>query len=271
MATAAANGDATRREVSLERVFSRTFGTIRANPVGTLGIAFLFSALPLLLFNYFAQSFRNPEALLRIGIWGFLAGALGGVVLWLALASLTQGALVRATVAHSEGEEASIAESVMAGLRAFVPLMALTLMVLVAEVIGFILLIVPAIILYCILAVASPALVAERIGPIAAMARSRQLTSGARWKVFGISLVVLVVTWVIAATISAVSFQLFGGMQGLAEATFAGKVPFAYFAIQSVGQTLTSCVWSVLASALYVELRDWKDGPRSEALAEVFA
>jgi len=127
------------------------------------------------------------------------------------------------------------------------------------------------VILYCIFAVSAPALVAERIGPIAAMQRSRRLTAGARWKVFAISLIVLVLTWVISATISAVSFQLFGGMQGLAAATFSGRIPLAYFVIQSIGQTLSACVWSVLASALYVELRDWKDGPASEALAEVFA
>jgi hypothetical protein len=271
MATAVPDGDSTRREVSLERVFSRTFGTICSNPVGTLGIAFMFSALPLLLFNYFSQGVRSPEALMRIGMWGFVAGVLGGFVLWLALASLTQGALVRATVAHSEGRESSIAESVIAGLRAFVPLMALTIMVIVVEMAGLVFLIVPGIIFYCVLAVASPALVAEGIGPIEAMWRSRYLTSGARWKVFSISLVVAIGTWVVTTTFSALSFQLLGGMRALAQAAFAGRIPLAYFVVQAIGQTLTSCVWSVLASALYVELRDWKDGPRSEALAEVFA
>lgn len=271
MATTPMDGGDTGREVSFERVFSRTFGTIRSNPVGTLGIAFLFSALPLLLFNYFSQGVRSPEALMRIGIWGFVAGAFGGFFLWLALSSLTQGALVRATIAHSEGRESSIADSVTAGLRAIVPLMALSVMVVVVDMVGLMFLIVPGIIFFCVLAVASPALVAEGIGPIAAMGRSRYLTSGARWKVFGMSLVVAIGTWVFQTTISAVSFQMLGGMQALAQATFSGTIPFTYFLVQSIGQTLTSCVWSVLFSALYVELRDWKDGPRSEALAEVFA
>jgi hypothetical protein len=270
-ATAAPGGDGTRREVSLERVFSRTFGTIRSNPVGTLGIAFTFSALPLLLFNYFSQGARGPEALIRIGTWGSAAGLIVGFIVGVALASLTLSALVRATVAHSEGRESSIAESVIAGLRAFVPLMALTIMATVAELIGFVFLIVPGVIVYCVLAVAAPALVAEGIGPVAAMDRSADLTSGARWKVFGIGLVVGIGTWAVTATFSALSFQMVGGMQALAEATSEGRVPLAYFVIEAIGRTLSSCVWGVLASALYVELRDWKEGPRSEALAEVFA
>jgi hypothetical protein len=239
--------------------------------VGTLGIAFLFSALPLLLFNYLSQSFRSPEALMRLGGWGIVAGAFSGLFLWLALTSLTQGVLVRVTIAHSDGQRSSIADSVIAGLRAFVPLMALTVIVVVAELIGLIFLIVPGIILYCVFAVAAPALVAEGIGPIAAMGRSRYLTAEARWKVFGISLIVAIGTWAVAATISAVSLQVFGGVQALAQATISGKIPLTYFAVQSIGQTLNSCVWGVIASALFVELRDWKDGPRSEALAEVFA
>jgi hypothetical protein len=273
MATTPMDGGGTRREVSLERIFTLTFGTIRSNPVGTLGIAFLFSALPLLAFNYLSQGTRTyPEAMSGLGGWGFVIGALSEIFLWLALTSFTQAAVVRVTVAHSEGRASSIAESIIAALRAFVPLMALTVMVIVAEVGGFVFLIVPGIILYCMLAVASPALVAEEIGPIAAMLRSRDLTSGARWKVFGISLIMAIAGWAVMATIQAISVQIFGGIERLAyEAVLSGSVPLAFYAVHAIGRTVNSCVSSVLASALYVELRDWKDGPRSETLAEVFA
>jgi hypothetical protein len=165
MATTAMDGGGTGREVSFERVFSRTFGTIRSNPLGTLGIAFVFFALPTLLFDYFSQGVGSPDALLKVGEWAFVAWMIGGLALWLALSCLAQGALVRATIAHSEGQGLSIADSVIAGLRAFVPLMALCVMVIVVVVFGFVALIVPGIIFYCMLAVAAPALVAEGIGP----------------------------------------------------------------------------------------------------------
>lgn len=271
MATAAPGLGAVKREVSLERIFSRGFGTIRANPAATLGIAFLFSALPTLVTNYALQGYRSPDFVLRVGVWGMVAGALGAIALWLVLSALTQGALVRATVGHSEGREASFGESVMAGLVSFVPLIALTIIVTLALMVGFILLIVPAIILYCILAVATPALVAERLGPIAAIRRSRYLTSGARWKIFGLTLIVVIGSWIVSTAVSATSMQLAGGVRAMALATMQGRIPFAYFAVQAVVQTVTSCIWSVLVSALYVELRDWKDGPRSANLAEVFA
>jgi len=35
--------------------------------------------------------------------------------------------------------------------------------------------------------------------------------------------------------------------------------------------TRPSTLWGAILSSLYVELREWKDGPRTEALADIFA
>lgn len=269
MATVASDVADPQREVSLERVFGRGFGTIRANPVATLGIAFLFGAVPTLVVNYYVQSV-GLETMIRIGFWGTLAGMLAGLALWLIIAAVTQGALVRATVGHSEGHEASFGESVAAGLTVIIPLVLLTLLLAVAVILGLVLLIVPGVMLYCMWAVATPALVAERIGPLAALARSRHLTRGARWKIFGLTLLVLIVSWVLSGTASAISFQLLGGMNGFMRPGMFPRMPFSYYLVQTLVNTVCTCVWSVLVSALYLELRDWKDGPRSEHLAEVF-
>jgi len=51
----------------------------------------------------------------------------------------------------------------------------------------------------------------------------------------------------------------------------AGSMPLGYLVVNAIAGTITSAVWGVILTSLYVELREWKDGPRTEALADIFA
>src|SRR3546814_19979116 len=51
--------------------------------------------------------------------------------------------------------------------------------------------------LFCMWAVVAPALVEERTGVFGAFGRRRELTKGARWKVFGLELILLVAMWIV--------------------------------------------------------------------------
>jgi hypothetical protein len=135
---------------------------------------------------------------------------------------------------------------------------------------GLILLIVPGVILYVMWSVAAPALVEERLGPVEALGRSRELTRGARWKVFGLLLVVTVISWIFSAIIGLVSVMWYGGPADFASAAAGGGLPLAYYAINAVFQTLSLAIWGVIQTSLYVELRDWKDGPATAKLADIF-
>jgi hypothetical protein len=265
MATVAA---AEERNVSIGRVFGRAFGTIGGNPVATLGIAFLFGALPSLLVGYLIQA-RTVDFVTILGPLGTIAAALVTAVVGIALAMITQGALVRATVAHSEGRRSSFGESAAAGLVVVLPLFGMAILSGLGILAGFLLLIVPGVILYVMWSVAAPALVEERLGPVAALGRSRELTRGARWKVFGLLLVVTVISWIFSAIIGLVSVMWYGGPADFASAAAAG-LPLAYYAINAVFQTLSLAIWGVIQTSLYVELRDWKDGPATAKLADIF-
>ena len=270
MATIAETSGGSGREVSIGRVFERAFGTLRANPGATLGIAFLCGALPGVVLNYFITRYQF-SLMPRIGTWGVVGFALLSMVVAIILYAITQGALVRATVAHSEGKESSFADSIMAGLSVILPLVAAG--VLSALGIGFamVLLIVPGVMLYCVWAVVAPVVVEERRGPIAALSRSAELTRGARWKVFGTLLLLLVAYWIFSAVVGGVLISLVG-LRGMSAnvALANGGFPFAFYAFSAVTQTIVSCIWGLVLAALYVELREWKDGPRTETLAEVF-
>lgn len=266
MATVAT--DESDRRVSIGRIFSRAFGTIGSNPVATLGIAFLFGALPSLLLAYVAQTFQ-AESVDILGPAGVIAIAIFSAVLAITLSMVTQGALVRATVAFSEGRKASFGESAMAGLGVALPLFLLGLGSALGMAVGFLLLIVPGVILYVMWSVAAPALVEEGLGPTEAFGRSSYLTDGARWKILGLTLVILVLYWIFSALVVALGAMWYGGFTELTQVA-EGRMPIGYLVVNGIAGTITSAVWGVIQTSLYVELRDWKDGPGSDALAEIF-
>jgi hypothetical protein len=262
-------GGATDRSVSVGRVFSRAFSTMGSNPLTVFGIAFLFGALPNVAMAYFGQSLVTTSATGPAVTVMAIAVPIAQLVIGIALAMIVQGALVRATVAHSEGREASFGESALAGLRVIVPLFIVGLLIGLAVMFGMILLIVPGVILYIMWSVAGPVLVEERSGIFGAFGRSSYLTSGARWPVFGINLLLLVIMWAFAALLGAVLFSIYG-LQGLAGALAQG-MPVWYLVVSCVTSTISMAISTTIQTSIYVELRDWKDGPATEALSDIFA
>ena len=257
------------RQVSIGRVFGRAFGTIGSNPVTTLGIAFLFSALPQTLFNQLTRMMGMnqgaklaPAATVGIG--------LVGIILGIALYAIVQGALVRSTVDHEEGRHPGLGESIMAGLVVAVPLIVMAIISGIAMMLGLVLFVVPGVILYLMWSVSAPALVDERLGIMGALGRSRFLTRGYRWRIFGMEAVLMVLAW-LATAIMALATSATGGatLQAMAD---AAKQPPTILSIlvMVIVQTLLSVVYGVSHASLFVELRNAKDGPSDEALADVF-
>lgn len=254
------------RRISIGRVFSLAFDVMRGNPVAVFGISFLFGALPGVLINIFIR--RTSLELIRSGAQSsVLAISIGSALIAFALSMLVQGALVRATVAHAEGERAGFGQSVTAGLSVALPLFVLSILIALGVGIGFVLLIVPGIMLYIRWSVAAPALVEERKGIFEALTRSQYLTRGAGWTIFGLFLVALAITWIISAIAGVAMVVSAGDIAQLA----SGDLPMGMLILSAVLSTLTSSFWATMQTALYVELRSWKDGPEAEKLAEVFA
>jgi hypothetical protein len=255
-------------DVSIGRIFNRAFGTIGSNPVATVGIAFLFGALPATIVGFVSQSLQT-NSFRVIGLWPMIAISLASMVLVIAFSTLTQGALVRATIAHSEGRKASFWESAAVGLAVIVPLFLLGLGSGLGIGLGLIFLIVPGAMLWVIWSVAAPALVEEQIGVFEAFGRSTELTDGARWKIFGLLLILLVASWMLQGIVASLTFPLYGGLKGAALAASHG-FGLSYFVLTALEKTVTTVIWGVMQTSLYVELRNWKDGPPTDALAEVF-
>jgi hypothetical protein len=254
--------------VSIGRVLERAFAAVRTNPGVILGLALLIGAVPGLIITYlFVQmGLGSPEAITSgaISSSAIIAAVLVSGLVSVVIAALVQGALTRATVVASEGGKVSFGDSLSTGLSVVLPLIGLAIISGVGIMLGMILLIVPGVILALMWSVAVPALVVERVGVFEALGRSNALTKGAKWKIFGLALIILVAYWLLSVVLGLV------GLAGYAANSMAGLTATNLIGGIILG-TLFNTAWGTIQPSLYVELRQWKEGTDVQTLQQVFA
>ena len=194
-------------------------------------------------------------------------------VLGLVLGLVLQAGLFYAAAKDLEdGEQVKLGELVSVGFKRFLPLLGLYILIGIAAEIGFILLLVPGIILVLRWCVAAPVLVVEGKGVFASMKRSAILTKGRRWTLFLLLVIVLLVSLVVDLGLLAVM----GGIGGAAAiASFAtGTTPYLLF-MSAIVSPIIGIVFAILAGVfggtLFQHLRSDKESYTSKAVAEVFA
>jgi hypothetical protein len=135
------------------------------------------------------------------------------------------------------------------------------------------LLIVPGLILMVIWSVAVPAKVVEKIGVFDAFTRSRDLTRGRRWPIFGLFVLYAIAAWdperpVLAAF---APFALAKGRpNGRDDGGFASSISVIQLVADPLIATITTLVSTAGLATLYSELRGSREGVGPEALASVF-
>lgn len=85
-----------------------------------------------------------------------------------------------------------------------------------AIVAGTFLFIVPGLLIFTVWALAGPAAVMEGAGPGTALARSARLTRGHRWRILGVTLLIVVITVAIETVISSIAVALVSGLSDTA-------------------------------------------------------
>lgn len=185
--------------------------------------------------------------------------------LWLLL--MLVGVFAQAVIAgiflsDQLGETPTLPGSVTTALALLLPIIALKIVTWLALGLASILLLFPALILLVRWFVALPAMVAEQGGPLRSLGRSRDLTRGSRWSVFGLIVLLGVLYCMMAGVVTPMAF-------GVA----AGPAPMVIglSILQQVLGAIASIVWTGAMAASFVELRELKEGAPSGRLAEVFA
>jgi uncharacterized membrane protein len=133
---------------------------------------------------------------------------------------------------------------------------ATTVATIAVTILAFVLGIATMAILYTMWFVAVAACVVERRGPFAAMGRSKQLTKGYRWRIFGLILLVFFVSIVVSVLIELV-------LRPAAGTILTFLVTVAWTAIWGA-------YYAVSAAVSYHDLRVAKEGVDIEQIVAVF-
>lgn len=251
---------AARAQVTMGSLIGRTFTVWKRNIVRFAGVT-LAIQIPSLLLGWalgspLAASSANPFArpspevaafLFSPGWWALaIVGALLGLV--------HMGALTAGAIQHLAGRPATVGEMLGSGLRRIGPILVAGVLALLATYAGLLLLVVPGVIFGLMFSLAVPVVMAESLGPVKALGRSRALTKSHRWRLLG----TFFVTWLVLLGL------------GMAALGLALGAP-------SVGWLLSAAVNAIFGSIVYVvpavayhDLRVAKEGVATAELARVF-
>jgi hypothetical protein len=227
-------------------ILSQTFSVFFANFVPFC----LLTALALLpLFVYHGLGWLGISLSPLAGRWlGLLLTSLGS---YLATAAVTYG-----VVQQLRGGGTTLAECLKHGGAAFVPVLGLVVVQAFAVWLGFLLCLIPGIVLSMQWAVAIPVAVTERTGIGLTLNRSTFLTDGLRWEIFG--------TWGVLAILQVgIGFLL--GLALLAAPPGVGMI------LGDAVEVVTVGLWATNTAVIYYRLRSLKEGLDTAGVAAVFA
>lgn len=243
-------------QFQIGRVISTSIAVFGRNIGPFLVIAFIIG-IPYLLVSLMTASSIDIEAIqatgqLPSGFWGMVVI---GILVYMLTYALTQAALVYGTVQDLRGQKASFGDCLSRGMAVLPRVLIVAVLASIGIWIGSLLLLIPGIILMVMWWIVNPVLVVEGAGVGEAFGRSRALTSGRRWQIFGILLLVGVIYWVVSYVLA-----LVGGAVGLMVQQLLSAVVMLVF----------SSFASVLAAVGYYYLRAEKEGIMIDDLAKVF-
>jgi hypothetical protein len=205
--------------------------------------------IPVLAFTLMVQTgVQKGSPPSYVNWYGALSGVLTFVLQMVAQATTLYGAFQ-----EMSGQSFTISQSLAVGLRRALPVFAVAVSAGLATGLATLLLIVPGLIVLCMLYVAIPTCVIEKLGVTGSLNRSAALTKGYRWQIFGQMMLV----GVVAAVISFALTRLGG------DGMLAKLLNFAWLVVD------TSFV-AVLHAVTYHDLRVAKEGIAIDNLASVF-
>lgn len=249
---------------SIGGVIKRSFSAFFANFISfnLLGLATMVPGflLVMVLFGttFFALMTYDPAAggpVPDIGAFGLSSF----LVVWVLLMSLQYfltAVIVYGALRYLQGSRAGFVACLMQGLRRIVPIVAIAVITTVLVTVGMVLLIVPGIIIFLMICLGIPVLMVENPGVLGSLQRSRALTKGYRWNLFGIFLLAFVLV-VIVNVVVTVPFALV-----LPEA--------ANMVVGLLLQLFTTVYLAVVLAVVYHDLRVAKEGVSTAQLAAVF-
>lgn len=236
----------------------RSFSVLVKNivPFTLLGLVF---TSPVYVYEL-ASSVPISEQLGRDDLWPIVPIGLSMLLPYVLIATLVYG-----TTQELRGHHASLTESIGRGLAMIVPVFGVTILFIVCVGLGFLLLIIPGIILMAALWTAIPVAVLERPGVFHSLRRSWHLTAGQRWRIIGVILILIPVhvVWSMLTGVFVAGISYYSGPGDAA-------APTAIVLLDWLFQALVGVFYAILPAVIYFDLRNIKEGADIHQIAAVF-
>jgi hypothetical protein len=241
-------------ELDVGSVLQRTFSTWIANLVP-------FSVVGLLVYL---------PALIAYGV----LAVFGGHILLVTLVKLLEavlsialtGAITYGVFQHLRGQQASVNDLISTGFSHVGAVFLTGLLAGFAITLGFLLFCVPGLIVMTMFWVAQPVAVMENPGATASLSRSSDLTSGNRWSVFAIALVVGLAT----GGVSVVIQLAISAILGIPSGTTVGSQKAVSEILGTLLLVPLHCLGALAPAVVYHDLRVGKEGIEIDELVRVF-
>ncbi|MDH4385663.1 MAG: hypothetical protein QE280_09470 [Caulobacter sp.] len=258
------------RNFDIGRVFNRTFGAVGTNFPVLFGLSVLLNGVPQGVLGVY----RGASGLGASEIWSspdqwVVAVSVG--LLSVVCSFALQAAIVHGSVLDMNGRKARFADCLATGIRHFLPVLAISLLTVLALVIGLVVLILPAMFLAILFVVTVPVRGVENRGVFKSFSRSADLTKGSRWMILALFVVYLLLSWVFSAVAGMVLFDvsaLFGGGIDAAPGSAWGLILNGLM-VPMLG-SISAMMGAAGVAAVYHELRSIKEGLVPEELASIF-
>ncbi len=248
-------------QFSISNVLGTSFAVIARNAVPFLLIAIVISIPSFVIAHLVGvdpkvyESQINQQGTLyysNIASWGAFLSMLVGLI----TSSLVTAALVYGTFQDLRGQKAALGDLISRGFGSLLPVALAAIAFGILVILGFVLLIVPGIILAVALWVYVPAIVVEKAGVGTSFKRSRELTKGHRWSILVLYIIVLGAMLAVERVVSSI--------MGLSIAALA----YQWAAIPI--QILYAVFIAVMSAVGYYYLRADKEGIAIGEIASVF-
>jgi MFS family permease len=253
---------ADRGSFEIANVAQSTFGVLGRNMASFLILAVALVALPGGLIQSAIAVIRTNPTMVAMAV---PVSFVGGIIT-IVFSFLFQASVVTGAISDLNGRKLDVG-GMIAGRVSLIPvLFGLAIVQSLALGIGFVLLVVPGLILTTMWVVTVPSAVMDKTGVFGAFTRSSDLTRGHRWPIFGL----VVVYSVVVIIISVVGFAILGGFSAMAAASRTGHSLglIVYNALSGVAFNL---IGATGAAVIYYELRRIKEGVAPQALVDTFS
>jgi len=248
----------TLRPLSVGEILDVSFTLYRRHFAPLAGVAIVCSGIPVVLNMFIEAAGGMLENLPLVLVYYIVFAALSSVATAATVFIVSESYLGRPIDAR-------------AALRRAAPyigkILLCSMLTALAVGIGFILFVVPGIVLIAGLILAVPAIVIEpRLSSSAALSRSWELTRGSRWRMFGLLLVLVILLYIPIAAIGGL-VALFVPGAGTMFARPGASVSVAVVALTGLMQIFIYPLFYCVLTVAYYDLRVRKEGFDLEVLA----